>query len=342
MDTARTVYAVEAPNPASDVAGETAAAFAASSMAFRSSDPGYSETLLRNAISVFQYADNYRGAYSDNADIRDGVCPFYCDFDGYQDELLWGAAWLRRASQDDSYLNYIENNGKTLGAEDNINEFGWDNKHAGLNVLVSKEFLEGNMYSLQSYKASADSFMCTLIPESSSSHIEYTPGGLIYKPGGSNLQHATSIAFLLLSYANYLARSGQSVNCGNISIGPSSSANKLRDKSITFWAIIQWACPIWLVIVITFLKGYITEAHPCLQSRTTLNSLLARKGQPISTHQILILTFWWALWWVALVMMIRMRMIEMIFENQSQQHTSMHHWWVHLRTLWPIQTQVRP
>ena len=84
MDTARTVYTVEAPNPASDVAGETAAAFAASSMAFRSSDPGYSETLLRNAVSVFQYADNYRGAYSDNADIRDGVCPFYCDFDGYQ------------------------------------------------------------------------------------------------------------------------------------------------------------------------------------------------------------------------------------------------------------------
>ena len=55
-----------------------------------------------------------------------------------QDELLWGAAWLRRASQDDSYLNYIQNNGKTLGADDNINEFGWDNKHAGLNVLVSK------------------------------------------------------------------------------------------------------------------------------------------------------------------------------------------------------------
>lgn len=84
MDTARTIYAVEAPKAASDVAGETAAAFAASSMAFRSSNPGYSETLLRNAISVFQYADSYRGAYSDNADVRDGACPFYCDFDGYQ------------------------------------------------------------------------------------------------------------------------------------------------------------------------------------------------------------------------------------------------------------------
>ncbi|KAF5751065.1 Glycosyl hydrolase 9B18 [Tripterygium wilfordii] len=230
MDTPRTVYAVDAPNPASDVAGETAAAFAASSMAFRSSDPGYSDTLLRSAIKAFQLADTYRGAYSDNTNIRDGVCPFYCDFDGYQDELLWGAAWLRRASQDGSYLSYIENNGKTLGADDNINEFGWDNKHAGLNVLVSKEVLEGNMYSLESYKASADSFMCTLVPESSSSHIEYTPGGLIYKPGGSNLQHSTTISFLLLVYANYLGKTSQSLNCGNLMVGPNSLRQQAKKQ----------------------------------------------------------------------------------------------------------------
>ncbi|KAL6209530.1 hypothetical protein ACLB2K_020470 [Fragaria x ananassa] len=222
MDTARTVYAVDSPNPASDVAGETAAALAASSMAFRSSDPGYADTLLRNAMKAFEFADTYRGAYSDNANVREGVCPFYCDFDGYQDELLWSAAWLRRVTQDGGYLDYIQNNGKTLGAEDNINEFGWDNKHAGLNVLVSKEVLEGSMYNLESYKSSADSFMCTLIPESSSSHIEYTPAGLIYKPGGSNLQHVTSISFLLLVYANYLARTSQSLNCGNIDVSPTT------------------------------------------------------------------------------------------------------------------------
>ncbi|KAI4376080.1 hypothetical protein MLD38_013874 [Melastoma candidum] len=220
MDTARTAYVVDAPNPASDVAGETAAALAASSMAFRSSDPGYSETLLRNAIKAFEFADSYRGAYSDNEDIKNDVCPFYCDFDGYQDELLWGAAWLRRATENEAYLDYIQNNGQTLGAEENINEFGWDNKHAGLNVLVSKEFLEGSILSLQSYKASADSFMCTLIPDSPSSHIEFTPGGLIYKPGGSNLQHVTSISFLLLVYANYLEKTSQSATCGGVSISP--------------------------------------------------------------------------------------------------------------------------
>ncbi|CAN1125117.1 Endoglucanase 24 [Linum perenne] len=224
MDTIRTVYAVDAPNPASDVAGEIAAALAASSIAFRNSDPGYSQTLLRNAVRAFQYADTHRGAYSDNSNIREGVCPFYCDFDGYQDELLWGAAWLRRATGDDAYLDYLQVNTKTLGADDNINEFGWDNKHAGINVLVSKEHevVEGKRVTLQSYKSSADSFICTLIPESSSaSHIDYTQGGLIYKPGGSNLQHATTISFLLLAYANYLERNNphQSLNCG-INITP--------------------------------------------------------------------------------------------------------------------------
>ena len=83
MDTARTIYAIDAPNPASDV-GETAAALATSSIEFRSLDPGYSNTLLRNTIKAFQFADNYRGVYSDNSNIRDGVCPNYCDFDGYQ------------------------------------------------------------------------------------------------------------------------------------------------------------------------------------------------------------------------------------------------------------------
>ncbi|XVF67814.1 hypothetical protein PTKIN_Ptkin10aG0151800 [Pterospermum kingtungense] len=223
MDTLRTVYAVEAPNPASDVAGETVAALAASSMAFKSVDPGYAETLLRNAVQAFQLADKYRGAYSDNSNIRNGVCPFYCDFSGYQDELLWGAAWLRRATQDNYYLSYIENNGKAFGADNNINEFGWDNKHAGLKVLVSKEVLEGNMSTLQSYKALADGFMCTLLPDSpSTSHIEYSPGGLIYKPGGSNLQHATAISFLLLVYAKYLDRTSQTFNCGNQAINPNS------------------------------------------------------------------------------------------------------------------------
>lgn len=74
--------------------------------------------------------------------------------------------------------------------------------------------MEGSTESLYSYKVSAESFICSLIPESpSSQYIKYSPGGLIYRPGGSNLQHATSISFLLLVYANYLSRSSKTLNC---------------------------------------------------------------------------------------------------------------------------------
>ncbi|KAJ4777040.1 Endoglucanase [Rhynchospora pubera] len=230
MDTARTVYNVTADRPGSEVAGETAAALAAASMVFKETDTEYADMLMAGARKAFDFADTYKGAYSDDPGLKAGVCPFYCDFDGYQDELLWGAAWLRRASEEDNYLEYIQNNGKTLGAEENINEFGWDNKHAGINVLISKEFLEGQVLSLESYKGSADSFMCTLVPESTSSHIQYTPGGLIYKPGGSNMQHVTSISFLLLAYAKYLSQSAMTVNCGNITVGPTTLISQAKKQ----------------------------------------------------------------------------------------------------------------
>jgi len=57
---------------------------------------------------------------------------------GLQDELLWGAAWLHKATHNKSYINYILQNGMALGASQNIFEFGWDNKHAGLNVFLAK------------------------------------------------------------------------------------------------------------------------------------------------------------------------------------------------------------
>nr|CAB3454033.1 unnamed protein product [Digitaria exilis] len=166
MDTERTVYNVSAGRPGSEIAGETAAALAAASMVFREADPVYAETLLEHAREAFEFADTYKGAYSDDPDLRAGGCPFYCDFNGYQ------------------------------------------------------EFIEGEVLALQSYKEFADSFICTLIPESSSPHITYTPGGMLYKPGGSNMQHVTSISFLLLTYAKYLSKSSHTVNCGDISVGP--------------------------------------------------------------------------------------------------------------------------
>ncbi|XP_058108257.1 endoglucanase 8-like [Magnolia sinica] len=231
MDTRRTVYKVDTAHPGSDVAGETAAALAAGSIVFRSRDPAYSSLLLNRAVSVFEFADKHRGAYSSS--LHSAVCPFYCDVNGYQDELLWGAAWLHKASRRREYREYIKTNEEVLGAGETINEFGWDNKHAGINVLISKEVAMGKANYLQSFKQNADSFICSLLPGTSRPQIQYSPGGLIFKAGGSNMQHVTSLSFLLLAYSNYISHSRQLVPCGKISATP-AQLRRLAKRQVDY------------------------------------------------------------------------------------------------------------
>ncbi|KAL0331602.1 UNVERIFIED_CONTAM: Endoglucanase 1 [Sesamum angustifolium] len=217
MDTARSVYKVSSQNPGSDVAAETAAALAAGSIVFKDSDPSYSQKLLKTAMEVFDFADRYRGAYSDS--LGSVVCPFYCSYSGYHDELLWGASWLHRASGDNSYMAYIQSNGQTLGADEDDYSFSWDDKRAGTKVLLSQGFLEKNIQEFQLYKAHSDNYICSLIPGSPSFQAQYTPGGLFYKGSESNLQYVTTSSFLLLAYAKYLrSHEGGVASCGTSTV----------------------------------------------------------------------------------------------------------------------------
>ncbi|PRQ52577.1 putative cellulase [Rosa chinensis] len=70
---------------------------------FTGSDDWYSGLLLDRAKEVFEFADKYRGSYNDS--IGEAACPFYCDFNGYMDELIWSASWLYKATKDPYYLN---------------------------------------------------------------------------------------------------------------------------------------------------------------------------------------------------------------------------------------------
>ncbi|KAG8378551.1 hypothetical protein BUALT_Bualt08G0148700 [Buddleja alternifolia] len=210
MDTARSVYSVSPSNPGSDVAGETAAALAAASIVFRKVDRNYSKLLLRTAKSVFQFAMQYRGSYSDS--LGSAVCPFYCSYSGYTDELLWGATWLFRATNDVFYLNFI----RSLGANDNTDIFSWDNKYAGARVLLARRTLVNNDQAFQPFRQQAEDFMCRILPNSPYSSTQYTPGGLMFKLSGSNLQYVTSISFLLTTYSKYMATSKHTFNCGNL------------------------------------------------------------------------------------------------------------------------------
>jgi len=52
MTTSRQAYRLDPQNPGSELAGETAAAMAAASLVFRSSNPGYANTLLQHSKQV--------------------------------------------------------------------------------------------------------------------------------------------------------------------------------------------------------------------------------------------------------------------------------------------------
>ncbi|TYH80497.1 hypothetical protein ES332_D03G135900v1 [Gossypium tomentosum] len=207
MDTPRTSYVVNQTHPGSEVSAETAAALAASSL-------------------VFEFADKFRGNYRDS--VGQGVCPFYCDWGSYSymDELIWGAAWLFKG-----FSGVFENapqknlspmaplvNGD-LQAAKTLAEFGWDTKDAGINVLLS--WLVMNSTSAEPYVPQADRFVCSVLPESPYKSVTYSPGGLLFKSGGNNMQHATVLSFLLLVYAQYLKKHDGSVNCGTFVAAPS-------------------------------------------------------------------------------------------------------------------------
>lgn len=65
---------------------------------------------------------------------------FLLGFDVFkQDELLWAAAWLYQATNNQYYLNYLAKNGDSMGGTGwGMTEFGWDVKYAGVQTLVAK------------------------------------------------------------------------------------------------------------------------------------------------------------------------------------------------------------
>ncbi|KAF8044336.1 hypothetical protein BT93_A2356 [Corymbia citriodora subsp. variegata] len=228
MDTARTPYAVTTQSPGSEVSAEMAAAMAAASLVFWGVDGSYAAKLLSRAQTVFQFADKHRGSYNDS--LGSAVCPFYCDFSGYEDELIWGAAWLFKATKAPYYWKYVMENSpnldyyklKTINSlpnGGNFAEFGWDSKHAGINVLASQIVMKGHNLT-GDFVLNADKFVCSVLPESPTKSVSYSPGGLLFKPGGSNLQHATALSFLLIVYARYLSNANRVVQCGNVKATP--------------------------------------------------------------------------------------------------------------------------
>ncbi len=131
-DVPRPSYKLNTTNPGSDVAAESAAAMAAASMVFRTTDPEYSDSLLKHASELFQFADTYKASYS----VTNPVVQAFYNSTGFTDELLWGASWLYYATGNISYLDYVTSAKALVSAR--LGQFplwfSWDDKTPGLQV----------------------------------------------------------------------------------------------------------------------------------------------------------------------------------------------------------------
>nr|XP_023914699.1 endoglucanase 16 [Quercus suber] len=203
MQTPRTVLKIDENTPGTEIAAETAAAMAASSIVFRGKDRVYARRLLNKAKLLFELARTHKGSF-------DGECPFYCSYSGYNDELLWAATWLFLATKRPVYLKYIQE--ESISAS--VSEFSWDLKYAGAQILLTELFLQGEK-GLETFKKQADSFVCSVLPDSPYHQIYISPGGLIHLRDGANTQYVTGTALLLSVYSDTLAKYNEKVTCGD-------------------------------------------------------------------------------------------------------------------------------
>ncbi|KAF8009067.1 hypothetical protein BT93_J0147 [Corymbia citriodora subsp. variegata] len=231
MTTPRTAYKLDRENPGSDLAGETAAALAAASLAFRPYNSSYSNLLLAHAKQLFSFADRFRGQYDDSIP---SVQKFYPS-SGYSDELLWGATWLYRATGDQTYLKYaIDNAGSMGGISWGVKEFSWDTKYAGVQVLLSKVLMD-NPYSpyasiLKQYQAKAEYFTCACMQKNDGYNVNRTPGGLMYMHEWNNMQYVSSASFLLAVYSGYLSASKAKFTCPEGEVQPHDLLNFAKSQ----------------------------------------------------------------------------------------------------------------
>jgi endoglucanase len=199
---ARPAYKIDSSCGGSELAGETAAAMAASSMVFRPSDPAYADKLLTHARQLYTFADTVRRSYHEC--ITDAAA-YYKSWSGYADELVWGAIWLYRATGDSAYLTKAEAGYDGQGDEPQTTTkayrwtISWDNKQYGNYVLLAQ--LTGK----QKYLDDANRWLDWFTVGVNGEKVRTSPGGMAVVDSWGALRYAANTAFVALVYSDYLS-----------------------------------------------------------------------------------------------------------------------------------------
>ncbi|NUP83545.1 MAG: endoglucanase [Nonomuraea sp.] len=199
MQMERPAYKIDASCGGSDLAGETAAAMAASSIVFRPTNPAYADTLVTHAKQLYSFADSVRKKYSDCVSDAQG---YYNSWSGFNDELVWGAIWLYRATNDASYLAKAEAGYDNLGTEPQSTTksykwtIAWDDKSYGAYVLLHK--LTGK----QKYLDDANRWLDWWTVGVNGSKVKYSPGGEAVLDRWGSLRYAANTSFVALVHSD--------------------------------------------------------------------------------------------------------------------------------------------
>ncbi|MGB6220290.1 glycoside hydrolase family 9 protein [Haloferula sp.] len=203
MSMSRPSYKIDASSPGSDLAAETAAALAASSMVFASEDPEYAETLIDHALALYEFADTHRGKYSD---AIPNAADFYNSWSGYQDELVWAAIWLHRATNDPTWLQKARAEYALLPSDGQGRKpftwgLSWDDKSYGCYILMAC------LDDSPSYRGDAERWLDFWTDGFEGQRISYTPGGLAHLDQWGSLRYAANAAFCAMVYADHVGDS---------------------------------------------------------------------------------------------------------------------------------------
>jgi len=202
MPMERPAYKIDASCPGSDLAGGTAAALASASIIFKPTDSSYSEKLLAHAKQLYDFADRYRGKYSDC--ITDAQ-QYYNSWSGYKAELTWGAVWLYLATDEQQYLD------KALAS---VSDWGdpaswpyrwtlsWDDVTYGAQLLLAR--LTNDSRFTASVERNLDYWSTGYKSNGSTERITYTPGGLAWLEQWGALRYASNAAFLAFVYSDWV------------------------------------------------------------------------------------------------------------------------------------------
>src|SRR5262245_8060661 len=189
----------------SDLAAETAAAMAASSIVFRPTDPTYADTLLTHSRQLFAFAEATHPSFYVDC-IPDAQGFYNSRFGNPNDEMAWAAAWLFRATGEAAFLTRARALYATMCKETGTTtpcftwSQSWNDKHFGTYVMMAQATGEAAFHTDVQRRLDYSSVGVGRTTRT-------TPGGLMFVDGFGPIRYATNAAFLALVYSDLIGTS---------------------------------------------------------------------------------------------------------------------------------------